>query len=57
MVDGWGRVHSADNVYVVDGSFMPYPGGLNPTLTIQAHALRTSKAVASHLAAPHAAHV
>ncbi|GCD40677.1 GMC oxidoreductase [Streptomyces paromomycinus] len=56
VVDGWGRVHSADNVYVVDGSFMPYPGGLNPTLTIQAHALRTSKAVASQLAAPHAAH-
>nr|Q2MF66.1 RecName: Full=6'''-hydroxyparomomycin C oxidase; AltName: Full=Lividomycin biosynthesis protein Q [Streptomyces lividus]CAG38701.1 putative lividomycin 6'-dehydrogenase [Streptomyces lividus] len=57
VVDAWGRVHSADNVYIVDGSFMPYPGGLNPTLTIQAHALRTSRAIASHLAADRAAHV
>ncbi|MCC3776405.1 GMC oxidoreductase [Streptomyces sp. UNOB3_S3] len=57
VVDPWGRVHSADNVYIVDGSFMPYPGGLNPTLTIQAHALRTSGAIASHLAADRAAHV
>ncbi|MZE77558.1 GMC oxidoreductase [Streptomyces xinghaiensis] len=57
VVDGWGRVHSAPNVYVVDGSFMPYPGGLNPTLTIQAHALRSAKAVAGDLVSRHAAHV
>ncbi|MEV7615470.1 GMC family oxidoreductase [Streptomyces sp. NPDC089799] len=57
VVDGWGRVHSAPNVYVVDGSFMPYPGGLNPTLTIQAHALRSAKAVVGDLVARHAVHV
>ncbi|MFJ3726432.1 GMC oxidoreductase [Streptomyces sp. NPDC090045] len=57
VVDGWGRVHSAPNVYVVDGSFMPYPGGLNPTLTIQAHALRSSKAVLGDLVARRAVHV
>ncbi|MEU5977796.1 GMC family oxidoreductase [Streptomyces sp. NPDC047315] len=57
VVDGWGRVHSAPNVYVVDGSFMPYPGGLNPTLTIQAHALRSAKAVAEDLVARQTVHV
>jgi choline dehydrogenase-like flavoprotein len=40
VVDRAGRVHSVDNLYVADGAFMPYPGGLNPTLTIQANALR-----------------
>ncbi len=46
VTDPWGRVHSTDNVYVADGSVMPYPGGLSPTLTIQAHALRTAEAIA-----------
>lgn len=45
VVDRDGRIHSLDNVYVVDGSYMPYPGGLNPTLTIQANALRISRLV------------
>lgn len=56
VVDGWGRVHSAPNVYVVDGSFMPYPGGLNPTLTIQAHALRSARAVVGDLMTRHIVH-
>jgi choline dehydrogenase-like flavoprotein len=42
VVDSAGRVHEVDNLYIADGSFMPYPGGLNPTLTIQAHALRVA---------------
>jgi paromamine 6'-oxidase/6'''-hydroxyneomycin C oxidase/2'-deamino-2'-hydroxyparomamine 6'-oxidase len=46
VVDRDGRVHSVDNVYVVDGSYMPYPGGLNPTLTIQANALRIASKLA-----------
>ena len=46
VVDAMGRMHDLDNVYVLDGSFMPFPGGLNPTLTIQANALR----IASHIA-------
>nr|WP_278249759.1 GMC family oxidoreductase [Photorhabdus cinerea] len=40
------RVHDLENLYVVDGSFMPFPGGLNPTLTIQANALRVARHVA-----------
>jgi paromamine 6'-oxidase/6'''-hydroxyneomycin C oxidase/2'-deamino-2'-hydroxyparomamine 6'-oxidase len=50
VVDANGRVHSLDNVYVADGSYMPYPGGLNPTLTIQANALRISRIVAQEAA-------
>ena len=46
VVNANGRVHSLDNVYVADGSYMPYPGGLNPTLTIQANALRIARLVA-----------
>jgi choline dehydrogenase-like flavoprotein len=46
VVDGESRIHAIDNAYVADGSFMPYPGGLNPTLTIQAHALRTAEIIA-----------
>jgi choline dehydrogenase-like flavoprotein len=46
VVDPMGRVHTVENVFVADGGFMPYPGGLNPTLTIQANALR----IAEHLA-------
>lgn len=45
VVDPTSRVHDVDNLYVADGSFMPYPGGANPTLTIQAHALRTARFV------------
>lgn len=56
VVDRWSRVHSVDNVFVADGSFMPYPGGLNPTLTIQAHALRTADRILAEWASPvHAA--
>ncbi len=39
------RAWSFDNLYVTDGGFMPTAGGANPTLTIQANALR----VADHL--------
>ena len=53
VVDRDGRLHSLDNVYVADGSYMPYPGGLNPTLTIQANALRIALLIA-HEATGHA---
>lgn len=46
VLDVDSRVHSVDNLYVVDGSFMPYPGSVNPTLTIQAHALRVARQLA-----------
>ena len=40
------RAHEVDNLYVVDGSFFPSSGAVNPALTIMANALR----VADHLA-------
>jgi paromamine 6'-oxidase/6'''-hydroxyneomycin C oxidase/2'-deamino-2'-hydroxyparomamine 6'-oxidase len=40
VTDPDGRLHTVDNVTVVDGSLLPYPGAVNPTLTIQALALR-----------------
>jgi choline dehydrogenase-like flavoprotein len=43
VLDRNGRIHGMDNVFVIDGSYMPYPGGLNPTLTIQANALRMAR--------------
>ena len=36
------RTHDVDNLYVVDGSFFPSMGAVNPTLTIVANALRVS---------------
>ncbi len=40
------RTHDIDNLYVVDASFMPRSGAVNPSLTIAANALR----VAGHIA-------
>jgi choline dehydrogenase-like flavoprotein len=34
------RAHDIDNLYVVDGSFFPSSGAVNPALTIMANALR-----------------
>lgn len=39
------RAHDVENLYVVDGSFFPSSGAVNPSLTIMANALR----VAEHL--------
>jgi choline dehydrogenase-like flavoprotein len=36
------RFRGVDNVYVVDGSFMPTSAAVNPSLTIAANALRTA---------------
>lgn len=34
------KAHDLDNLYVVDGSFFPSSGAVNPALTIAANALR-----------------
>jgi choline dehydrogenase-like flavoprotein len=34
------KAHDIDNLYVVDGSFFPSSGAVNPALTIMANALR-----------------
>jgi len=45
VLDPWNRAHGLSNLYVVDASFFPTSGGVNPALTIAANAFR----VASHL--------
>ncbi|MDI6029304.1 GMC family oxidoreductase [Corticibacterium sp. UT-5YL-CI-8] len=45
VLDRYNRAHELDNLYVVDGSFLPTSSGTNPSLTIAANALR----VADHL--------
>jgi choline dehydrogenase-like flavoprotein len=41
-LDGYGRFRGIDNLFVLDGSFMPRSGGVNPSLTIAANALRAA---------------
>jgi len=43
------KAHDLDNLYVVDGSFMPSIGAVNPTLTIIANAIRVSERIAARL--------
>jgi len=45
-LDRWCRFRGVENLWVTDGSVMPTSGGLNPSLTIAANALR----VGGHLA-------
>ena len=47
VLDPTCRAHEVDNLYVVDGSFMPTSGGVPTTLTIMANSYR----VADHLIA------
>ena len=46
------KAHDLDNLYVVDGSFMPSIGAVNPTLTIIANALRVADHIADRLLTP-----
>ncbi len=45
VLDVYCKAHELDNLYVVDGSFFPSSGAVNPALTIAANALR----VGTHL--------
>jgi choline dehydrogenase-like flavoprotein len=40
VLDANCKAHEVDNLYVVDGSFFPSSGAVNPALTIMANALR-----------------
>jgi choline dehydrogenase-like flavoprotein len=40
------RFRGLENLYVVDGSFMPTSAGVNPSLTIAANALRVGERIA-----------
>jgi len=43
------RAHEVDNLYVVDASFFPSIGAVNPTLTIIANALRVADVIGAAL--------
>ena len=45
------RAHELDNLYVVDGSFFPSSGAVNPALTIMANALRVGDHLRERLVA------
>jgi choline dehydrogenase-like flavoprotein len=45
------KAHEVDNLYVVDGSFFPSSGAVNPALTIMANALRVGDHIAERLGA------
>lgn len=42
VLDVNNRAHGVDNLYVVDASFFPSSGGINPALTVAANALRVA---------------
>jgi choline dehydrogenase-like flavoprotein len=44
------KAHELDNLYVVDASFFPSIGAVNPTLTIIANALRVAEIIGKRLA-------
>ena len=46
-LDQYGRFRGLENLYVLDGSFMPRSGGVNPSLTIAANALRSAAFMAN----------
>jgi len=43
------KAHEVDNLYVVDGSFFPSLGSVNPTLTIVANSLRVAERIKARL--------
>ena len=43
------KAHEVDNLYVVDASFFPSSGAVNPALTIMANALRVGEQIAQRL--------
>ena len=43
VVNQYGQAHDADNLFVIDGSVFVTSGGVNPTPTIQAVALRAAE--------------
>lgn len=47
VLDRNNRAHEIPNLYVVDSSFFPSSGGINPALTIAANALRVAEHILS----------
>jgi choline dehydrogenase-like flavoprotein len=42
------RSHDCENLYIVDSSFFPTAGGINPSLTVAANALRVADRMLKH---------
>jgi len=55
VLDANCRAHDLDNLYVVDGSFFPSSGAVNPALTIAANALRVGEHLRARLGATRSA--
>jgi choline dehydrogenase-like flavoprotein len=51
-LDPWCRFRGVDNLFVLDASFMPTAGGVNPSLSIAANALRVGEAIAARRLPP-----
>ena len=51
-LDPWCRFRGVENLFVVDASLMPTGGGVNPSLTIAANALRIGEAIAKDCLPP-----
>jgi choline dehydrogenase-like flavoprotein len=51
VLDRHCKAHDLDNLFVVDASFMPRSGAVNPSLTIAANALRVAPHVAAQVSA------
>ncbi len=49
VLDRDNRAHDLDNLYVVDASFFPSSGGINPSLTIVANCLRATDKIAQRV--------
>ncbi len=50
VLDVYGKAHELDNLYVVDASFMPSVGAVNPGLTIMANAIRVGEHLLERMA-------
>jgi choline dehydrogenase-like flavoprotein len=55
VLDTHCRAHEVDNLYVVDTSFFPSIGAVNPALTAMANAVRVGDHLLERMGAPHAA--
>jgi choline dehydrogenase-like flavoprotein len=49
VLDSDNRAHDLDNLYILDASFFPSSGGINPSLTIVANSLRATDKIAKRL--------
>jgi choline dehydrogenase-like flavoprotein len=49
VLDRDNRAHDLDNLYVLDASYFPSSGGINPSLTIVANSLRATDKIAQRL--------